>query len=484
MRRCLSSLAIIPVLALGVAARGDVIITNDGQRIEGEIKRVSDGWQVTPADGKPVVISGTKIKSIELSNATMNGGGRSIEGLQSLRRSVEHSTDIDKIIERYATFIEQAKDEQIKAEAKKDLAVWADRRDRKLIKVGRRWVTAEEQRQIAIVTLQKIEDARQLIKTGKSKDAEKLLAGILADEPANVSALYLSGVVRAKDGNYAEAKKQFAALQQVIPDHPPTLLNLAVIQMRQKQWGPAAAAMEQALAAAPNVQFLIDQSAELANLLPEDQQKTPAAQKLARRFAEQDAKLQTTMLKRDMYRWGATWVDKATYDKLLAVEVEVKKKLAELEGDFTLTQNRITAIDQQVADNQRSMRDIEQRSYTRTADGTLIRVPYPSAYYDMQREVTRLRGERGEMSARLDTLRAAAKKVQADYPVPKYTGVLRMIEEDGVPILMPEEPAPPKNPAALPPLAPPATLPSPATQPSATDSPPPIIRIGPGPGAE
>ena len=220
--------------------------------------------------------------------------------------------------------------------------------------------------------------------------------------------------------------------------------------------------------------------------MPDDQQKTPAAQKLARRFAEQDAQLQTTMARREMYRWGATWVDKSTHDKLLAVDVEVKKKLADLNGDFDLTQNRITAIDQQVADNQKAMRDIETRSYVRTADGTLVRVPYPSAYYDMQREVTKLKAERQEMSARVDTLRAAAKKVQADYPVPKYTGILRMIEEDGVPILVPEAaPGEAQHVTPRPPPAPPATLPEVSTQPIPPDAPPPsIIRIGPGPGAE
>lgn len=489
---------ILPVLVIAAAAPGDVIVTNDGQRLEGEIRRVSEGWRVTQRDGTTVIIPGTKIRSIELSNSQGSSPGRSFEGLQSLRRSVEHSDDVHRIIDRYATFIEQTKDEAVRAEAKKDLAVWLDRRDRKLIKVGRRWVTAAEQREIAMANFQKIDDARQFIKAGQTKEAEKLLAGLLTDEPSNVSALYLSGVLRAREGNYPEAKKHFQAVQQAIGNHPPTLLNLAVIFLKQKQWGPAASSMEQALAAAPNVQFLIDQAAELFHLLPEDQQKTPAAQKLSRRFAEQDTRLQDVMARREMYRWGATWVDKATYDKLLSVEAEVKKKLADYQNDFDLTQNRIAAIDQQIADNQRAMREIEQRSYARGIDGTLIRIPYPAAYYDMQREIARLRGERQEMVARLDTLRTAARKVQAEYPVPKYTGVVRMIEEDGVPVVMPDALPAGAPPTAVPPTAPapsgsttrppptaPATLPTPATQPAdAPEPPPPFIRIGPGPDAD
>lgn len=460
------------LLMSSACALGDAIITTDGQRLEGELKRLGDNWRVTMPDGKTVMIPVAQVRAIELTN---EGAANGMDRLHSLRRSVESNSDIPRVIERYRRFIEQTKDKAVLDAALADLKVWQDRLDRGLVRVGKRWMTEQERQANALETIEKVNEARRLIKSGSARDAEALVGRILESDPQNVSALYLQGVLMLKADKPADARKALTSVAEAIPDHAPTLHNLSIILMRQRQWGPACTMADQALASAPNVQFLIDSAAELLELLPDDQKKIAAAQKLAKRFAEQDAGLQKAMEAKGMYRWGATWVDKATADKLSAAEAETKARLDELQSDFDLTQNRITRIDAELAENERAMRELESRSWVRAADGTLVRVPLPAAYYDMQRDVTRLRGERQEMLKRLDALRDAAKRAKTSFPVPKYTGTILPIAEDGVPIVVPEgvtlEPPPPHTRSEPAP-------PQPTTKPEI------IIKVGPSRDAQ
>ncbi len=460
--------AILGLLLTGAAALGGVVITNDGKRVEGELKKTPDGWRVTQADGKVREIAAADVRAIEL---TSGASGNQMERLGSLRRSVEAFDDIPKIIERYRRFIEQVKEKAVIDEALADLSVWQDRLDRNLIKFGKHWITAEQKRELLIDLLRRADTARLHIKAGQTREAQTTIDAILEDDPENLSAIYLSGVILQQQEKWPEARKQFDRVREAIPDHAPTLHNLAIINLKQKQWSAASLMIDQALAAAPNVQTLIDAAAEVINAMPDDQKKASAVQKLTKRFSEQDAAMQKAMAAKQLYRWGSKWVDEATNTQLVEAEKAVKKKLDALREDFDLTQNRIDRIDTEISQNDRTIREIESRSYIRTGDGTYIRVPYPSAYYDIQRDNNRLRAERSEMVQRLDALRDSAKRAQADLPVPKFTGVIAAIGEDGVPIVVPEGVDLNEVRAKSPP--------PPTTQPNQPPPPQPIIRIGP-----
>jgi Tfp pilus assembly protein PilF len=464
--------AILGSVLVSATLWAGAVVTIDGQRVEGDLKKTPDGWRVTLPDGQVRNIANADVRAIEL---TSTGTNNQMERLNSLRRSVETLEDIAKVLERYDRFLEQTKDPAVLEAAGADIKIWVDRRDRGLVKSGKQWVTRQDRQQIVIELLRRIEAARQQIKAGDTRSAQANIDSILKDDPGNVSAVYLQGVILQQQEKVPEARKAFDAAREAIPDHPPTLHNIAVLAMRQRQWAVAAAALDQAMTAAPGIQVLVDASAELLNALPDDQKKAPAVQKLAKRFSEQDAALQTRMAEKQMFRWGGKWVDKTTHEKLIEAEKAVKVRIDELQGDFDLTQNRIDRIDAEISQNERTMRDIERRSYMLTADGTYIRVPLPGAYYDFQRDNVRLSGERREMNSRLELLREAAKRAQADLPVPKFIGSIQAIGEDGVPIVIPEG----VDPSVLRGDRPPGPTPDPATSQPAPP-PPPIIRIGPG----
>ncbi len=106
---------------------------------------------------------------------------------------------------------------------------------------------------------------------------------------------------------------------------------------------------------------------------------------------------------------------------------------------------RIASIDRTIADNQSTMDEYQRYSYSAT-NGTDLRSRYgsqyqvalPSTYYELQRDNQKLAEERKTQIAKLDQLRQQAHDLQKRYPVPKYTGAIRMIDVEGTPVDLPE----------------------------------------------
>src|SRR5215212_11916125 len=94
-------------LLLPLAARADTLTLKDGSRLEGDVKRTSDGYTITTRDGKTQNISASQVASIQLGSGEKNSAAAGADRLGSLRRSVESLTDIKQIIDRYKRFIEQ-----------------------------------------------------------------------------------------------------------------------------------------------------------------------------------------------------------------------------------------------------------------------------------------------------------------------------------------------------------------------------------------
>ena len=85
----------------------------------------------------------------------------------------------------------------------------------------------------------------------------------------------------------------------------------------------------------------------------------------------------------------------------------------------------------------------------------------------------------GILEAEIDRLRREAKRVNQDLPTPRYTGVQRLIEVEGTPLLPPTDPG---EPAAQPASTAPAVKPAaPRQDPDAVPAVPPPPALEPGP---
>jgi tetratricopeptide (TPR) repeat protein len=322
------------------------------------------------------------------------------------------------------------------------------RRDAGLVKYGTRWVSAKERAELQEKTLQIADNVRRLLKAGRLAEADTAITQALADDPKIATLLYLRGVLQFHQDQIVPARKSFEQANAAFANHGPTLNNLAVIATRQNQGMAALTLYDQAMIWLPKNKAILDNVAEILNAMPDENRGSAVAQKVARRFTEQDIDLQKELEKQDLHRWGATWVDGKQLEQLKVAERAVRDKLDALSADFDATKVRINKIDGDIEENERAMRRLEASSYVRDFYGNIYQSVLPSTYYQLQDDNVKLQREREEQYAKLERIRREAKAVNQDLPIPKYTGLQRLIEAEGAPVIAPA--AAPAAPATAP----------------------------------
>lgn len=442
-----------------MSARGDVIRMKDGSTLEGDIRRVTDGWEVTVEGGRKVFIPSSKVAGLEAKPKRPTAV--SDERLASLRRAAEAMPDLKQVIDRYRSFITQFAGSPAAEAAKVDLATWQDRLDRKLVKVGDQWLTEVEREAVLEKSYETAEQALAQLQQGRTTQGTPLLEQALVENPKNAAALYMKGILLFKQDKAVEARKLFEAATAVVPDHAATYNNLAVVLWRQNQYVAALLNYEKALLASPLHRGVLDNMAEALSALPVELREVANVKRVVRHFNDQDALLQHQMVEDGMYRWGATWVSKADFDRLQGIEREIRGRIDQLEIEFNAINARVQRIDVDIQSIQNTVRQMEANTIGYDANGRLVRYPLPPSYYDFVRDLGTLKAERDQRMAEQEQMRQQARKLQQSIPTPKYTGAQRLIEWEGTPIFGKGNQATPLPPAATP-ATQPVAMPLPA----------------------
>lgn len=475
----LSKLIILGLVLSSSACLADTVHLKNGQTLQGDVKRSDNGYAVILPDGKRLEFKASEIESIEVgtsSKGTVPTDQLARTRLNSLRQGMESITNPAQAIERYKQFIQQYAGTSVIDDANADLAIWQDRLDRDLVRVGNQWITKQQRDQLQQQSLGKLAEARQLIRDGRPKEARPLLDQVLQADPENASAKYLRGCIQYQANQILDARRSFEAVNAAVPNHGPTLNNLAVIAGRQNALPAAMDYYDKAMIASPQDLFILANVAEALNAVPKDKQNNAAVQRAYRRFVEQDRQLQPIMARKEMYRWGSTYIPKGQYDRVQQQAAQVQTQLDSLAGEFQSVQDRIKRIDIQGEQNDRDMRQIEASRWYRDPNGKIINLPYPPVYAELQADNDKLKAERRDAVARLDQLRQQADAIRRTMPTPRYTGVQSMIGIEGTPVILSVTVSPP---AIGPATDPATTLPaipstSPATAPATEPAPEPL----------
>ena len=453
--------ALVVSVFLIPTASADVVVLKDGTRLEGSLDRTDDGYDVTSPGGKITRLSTAQIKSVERKPlATPEDAQRRLD---LLRRSTENAIDIKLVLTRYNDFLRQFGKTPQADDARKDIDQWQDRLDRHMTRAGGQWVTPEELGTLQEQAHEVATKARDLVAQGKLREAGPLIQQALDVDPKNASALYLRGVVLFRQDQLGPARKAFEQVAQLVPDHAPTLNNIAIIHWKQKNEAAAVKNYDAALlatgpaaaAAGAVAEAVLNNVAEALHALPKDQRDAAATKKLVQHFQEREDALAKKMKQRGLYRWGAAWVEGDQLDKLQSKEKEIDGKIKELEAAFDGVQKQIDAIDRDIADTERAMRRMEATGYVRDpATGRVGRTVPPRMYYGLQRDLQDLKKERAEQEAKVAALRRDAKSAKQELPIQRYTGTQRIIDADGAPLMPAPPAAPPSAPAPAPAVGP------------------------------
>ncbi len=468
-------------------ASADVVVLKDGTRVDGDLKRGDGGYDVTDANGKVTHVASNDIQSIQLGKST--SGGSALDKLGSLKRSVDALDDLNKIIGRYNEFIQQNKDTPASADAQKELAIWQDRFDKHMVKVGGKWVTPEQQDQMLAQCADIIKQAYDLMKANKLKEAEPVVKQALDVDPTNPMANYLEGILLFRSDKIVPARKCFDIVHAQLPSDAATLNNLGVCAWRQNQFIISLGFYCDAMLALPANKEIISNVAEVLAVLKDDFKKNPTAQRASRLFVEQNAKLEATMAQYGWYRWGSMWVDQNQLDDLKKAEKQVQDQIDKVQKDFDVAKKKISDNEAQIQKDHELITDIDlsMSQYNNGGFGlgtgsnavtgtNIVTGPtgygptYPRAYTDAVNDVNRLTGDNTTLAHNLDQYRAEARRLDATKPKPTYTGVQNLIGVEGMPKIggIVADSGPTSQPAVAPAMATPAKADrAPATQPAA-----------------
>jgi len=427
MRSWIFAVAALVVLP----AWGDVVRLQDGTTLDGTLKREPGGWAVTDKTGKTTHITDDKVDSIEKTGSATAADATESK-LNVLRRSVENLTDIAQITDRYTKFIEQNRNTPAAATAQKELEVWQDRQSKGLVKVGGAWVTPAEQGELLGKTAAVVEEVRGLIRAARWKEADAAAGRLLAGDANSVTGLYLRGVVAAKQEQLGVARKSFERVRELMADHGPTLNNLGVIAWRQKQAGMALAMYDFAMVATPRNRRILDNVAEALGAVGDSEKNSTVGKKVIRHFQEQDVELAKQLAQEGLTRFGATYLTKEQ-----AAEVKkVQAKIDLLVQDEEKVVARVQEIERQVSANNETLRRIDRESnVVDPGTGQVVRLRRPSIFYDIKRDNDLLDQEVVALDARRRTYDDRKRAVWAESPVKPFTGVHRIIEAEGTPLV-------------------------------------------------
>lgn len=413
-------------------AHADVIHLKDGSSVEGNITRTAEGWEVRDAAGRVSTIKASDVVRLE---ARAQGGADVAQSrLNSLRRSVDNATDPAKVIERFDAFIKQYPNTPAADGAKADLATWRERLNQRMVKVADKWLSPEDAASARADALVLATQARALMMQTRFKDAGEAVDRILAIDPQQPAGLYLRGVLLHDQQQIVPSRKAFEGVQTAMPDHAPTLNNLAVLTWQTRQYPAALNFYDQAIAAMPVNRYLLDNVAEALHMLPSEYRNNATTKKLVKHFNEQDNLLQSRLAKQDLYRWGSTWVSGSELDKLQATEKRIQERIEALEIDYQEAQDRIDRLDGDIRDMQRELRRYETYMTHYDAQGRSVHTPPPRAYYETMDDLKQLRIDREEEVKKVDGLRRKARSIQKELTPARFMGQQRLIGAEGAPL--------------------------------------------------
>lgn len=431
-------LSLIILLGTAGIAAADVVELKDGTTLTGDVKREDRRWLITLQDGTVRRISADDVKSVNVSGATSRPVIEATQAsLNALHRQVESTTQPSEAISKYDKFLARPSEPAIMEQAREELAVWVDRRDRKLVRIGDNWLTPEQVRESRQRIMPRIDEARQLLDEGRISRAEQIIEEVLAIDPANISAMYLKGIVHFEKRQFPIARQSFEQVRNALPDHPATWNNIGVILFEQNQETPGLAAYEKALAYGANEPKILDNVAEALASLSDDERRSTVAKRVMQRFQEADKAVAAELAGQDLYRWGATWVSGEQIRQIEQERKTIEQKIDDLEDQFAEIEDEIELINARIHNNrQRMVRlriDTERRQEQYKGPG---RIGLPREYQMLAGENEELQLEQNQKQRKLEDMREEAHQLKAKYPQPQYSGRQRLIGPEGTPVLM------------------------------------------------
>jgi tetratricopeptide (TPR) repeat protein len=448
--------AYLPLLILMTAVRADVLVLDDGTRVEGKAHKDGDHWVVIDNAGQETDVPADRIVSFQLGRG--QSGGTAAQRLADLRSSVDGLHDLPTIIQRFQAFVDQNPGTPEAEQAKADLATWQQRLDQNCVKIGKQWLTPGDRDKLIASEVDNDDRIGLLIQQSQLEDAAQAAQQALELDPGDPTAMYMYGVVLDEQEKVGAARNQFEAVNKIVSQHAPTLNNLAVELSRSNLHPLALGIFTQAMQASPVNQTILDNVAEGLHAVTHDEHNAPQVIAAAKLFVEQDELLQKKLKDKGLRRWGAKWVTDEQFAKLQAEEDAIKNRLDLIQSDYDSTQRDADADAATINSDTQDMQQMMQFQNVQIGSGPVgVRgmpggggrggpamgynsatiggnTVLPQRYYDDQTEINRMTADRQKLLQHMADLSNEAQSAQQSVSVPMYTGMYKLFGPEGAPI--------------------------------------------------
>jgi len=438
------SLALIAaVIALTAApAFADVVELTDGRKVNGSIKYQGNNVILTGADGTTIQTTRDKVKSVTLTSTLTPDQAASAEWAR-ISVQIKSAGDLGAIIKLHQDFLAKYPKAAMAKDVTDSLTVYEQLSKNDPVKFRGRWMPRA---QVEVTIKKWAEDVRpalDLYRAGKMKETLDAIKPILAADDQNPDALTLGGLAAFRNNALPQARTYFTSLVTADPTSVLAENNLAIVSFQQKAQAEGLIHYGKALQIKPDNRLLLDNIAEALNSFTGDRNGT-AYKALQRQFEQAEARLETTMAKQDLHRWGSSWVTQKQFEQLTQRQKTLQDQFSQLEVQHKAAAQQYAGLDAQILQTQQ---DVEiavanislfnSQIITAQAHGLdpgILIASRDLAAADANRlglQLQSLQQTKAQLQGTLQATELQAQQIKAQMnntQVPQFTGVQRVME--------------------------------------------------------
>ncbi len=331
-------------------SRADVIELKDGRVIVGTLLRKGDDVTITSEDGKSINARPGDVTRVTLTSTVTPTQAADAEWTRDAAE-IRRSDSLPAIIDLHQKFLDKYPDAAAAPSVRTSLDQYKELAKENGVKFHGRWMP---EAQIQVQVQEWSDRARAALikyRVGDLQGALDSAKGAIKDDPANPDALTIAGLAAYHLNMTGDARDHFTALTQ---GDPATVLgenNLAVILFSQKRQVESLIHYAHALQAAPDNRFVADNIEEALYAYTNNggDLNAPAYTGLVRQFQQAESRIEATMARKGLYRYGSTWVPAGVMDRLNANLQQIKNAMTQLDSQFQAARAATAALDNAIA---------------------------------------------------------------------------------------------------------------------------------------
>jgi len=329
-----------------IPAQADIILLRDGTSISGSIRRDGKSMVIKADDGRVLTVSPDEVVRITLIS-TITPAQAAESAWTWTSAQIKNADTLADIIKLHEDFLTKNPDAPNSGQVRASLEEYKKLQAQDGVRFRGKWVPQAQVEVLMRKDDEQAEPALSLYRAGKMKEALEAAQLVVKGNAENSSALIVGGMAAYRQNNLAVARQLFTQLAEVDTGNIVALNNIAVIAGQQKREAEGLLHFTKALAAVPDNRLLLDNITEALNSYKGDR-NAAIYKDLLRQFDQAELRMEAALAKKDLYRYGSTWVSQDQLTKATAMSKQVKDQMAALDQQYRDTMQAASTIERDI----------------------------------------------------------------------------------------------------------------------------------------